>query len=329
MRRRIGPRLFSILGLLAVSMTAQAQNATVGTRLAEPPAAPSQTTVVDGSVEDISSSGGDIEPVNHCTSCTFTDTVSCYDEQNCSSKCGPLTKFKAHCHGLPTLKGLCHGKFAGCDTGACDSAACSSCYSKWDIEKRIYAGYVYGGASGIATKVAVGNINGAQVGAEFLPLVLMDGSSMFARVGFTTMWQYSALSGGVGGAGQIQSRLSGGRVSTSGGEMNSLIIGPTYRLDYDILGVRMSPNTTMGITFDWINMTPTNPAGGTTRSVDTFSFTGFDAGFYGKWAYDFGITEKINFSIGADYRSSSTSVLQQGNSWRNHIGFIIGMSHTF
>ena len=325
MRRRVGPRLYSILGLLAVSLTAQAQSVTDGTRLAEP----AQRTITDGSVEDLSTPG-EIQPVNHCTSCTFADTVSSYDEASCSSKCGPMTEYKAHCRGLPTLKGLCgKGRLGSGDNSACDSAACSSCYAGWDIEKRIYAGYVYGGASGISTKVAVGNINGAQVGAEFLPLVLQDGSTVFSRLGFTVMWQYSALSGGVGGAGQIQSRLSGGRISTSGGEMNSIILAPTFRLDYEILGIRLSPNSTMGLTLDWINMTPTNPAGGTTRTVDTFHFTGFDAGYYGKWAFDIGLSEKINFSIGMDYRSSATAVLQQNNDWRNHLGIVIGMSHTF
>jgi hypothetical protein len=213
------------------------------------------------------------------------------------------------------------------DTGSvCADAECATCYDKWDIEKRIYIGWVSGGARQTSTKIADGDFNGAQIAAEFLPWVCQDGSWAFARVGFTIMGQYSRLDGGEG---TVISNRTGGQISGDGGDIWSLVLMPTYRIDFDVFGVRVSPNLSAGITFDWSAMDRGDPVGGDTVRVESFQFNGFDAGFYGRWALDFGLTDKINLSIGMDYRASQTDVLHDEDDLRKHLGFVIGVSHTF
>jgi hypothetical protein len=283
----------------------------------------------DGAVEDLTGEAG-TEVISSTPSDTATSTISCYDDE-CAlheSKC--LSRFKAHVgrghkFGLG-LRGL-GNRLLNDDGTPCDSYECADCYSKWDCEKRVYIGYVRGSAQNQSTRLAVNDLDGAQVGAEFLPWVCQDGSVVFARTGFTVMWQYSHFIGGEQ-EGQIVSRASGGTIASQDGSMNSLILAPTYRVDFDLFGIRLSPNAMAGITFDWINVNGRPGTGGESIAVDSFKLTGFDAGFYGKMALDVGITEKINFSIGLDYRASSSDVLQD-NELRRHLGVVVGMSHTF
>jgi hypothetical protein len=44
--------------------------------------------------------------------------------------------------------------------------------------------------------------------------------------------------------------------------------------------------------------------------------------------FDFGLTESLNFGLGMDFRASSTDVMMDDD-LRKHLGFVIGLSHTF
>jgi hypothetical protein len=325
MRHQIGIGIGVALAILAGVRPAWSQEEAV---TASPPGH-SRVFSNEGAMEDLTGEVG-TTVVPAAPNDTATSTIACYDDE-CAlheSKC--LSRFKAHVgHGRKFGLGLraLGNKLLNDDGTPCDSYQCADCYSKWDCEKRLYIGYVNGAALKQSTRLAVNDLDGAQVGAEFLPWVCQDGSVLFARAGFTAMWQYSHFQGGAQ-EGQIISRRSGGTFAIEDGTMYSFILAPTYRVDFDLLGVRISPNASAGITFDWVNLNERSGTGGRAVSVDAFKLTGFDAGFYGKWALDFGITEKINFSIGMDFRASQTDVMQDDN-LRKHLGLVIGMSHTF
>ncbi len=282
----------------------------------------------DGAVEDLTGESG-TALIPSTSADTATATLSTYADDCAACESPSMSKFRHHVgkgHRLGLgIRSLASRWQDG--STSCDSYECADCYSKWDCEKRLYIGYVNGAALKRSTRLSVNDFDGAQVGAEFLPWVCQDGSVFFARTGFTVMWQYSHFLGG-SVEGQVVSRRSGGAFAIEDGTMHSLILAPTYRVDFDLFGVRLSPNASAGITFDWINLDEKSGTGGRTVSVDAFKLTGFDAGFYSKLALDFGITEKINFSIGMDFRASQTDVMQDDN-LRKHMGFIIGMSHTF
>lgn len=355
MRRRLAHALLALSATLAWCGVARSQQASEEYL---PPAPTGRVVSESGAIEDLSDEGG-ILPVHHCTDCTFSDTMSAYDETCAVGANTKLMKFKQHvlgrkfgkcsscdascgeeCGGScgPSCGNGCGGgalagigrclAAKGIGNGDCEDYECANCYSRWDCEKRLYIGYVAGNATKASTRLGPNDLDGAQVGAEFLPWVCQDGSEFFARMGFTVMWQYSHFRGGAV-EGQLESDLTGGLISVDSGQMHSFIIAPTYRVDFDIFGIRLSPNASMGMTFDWIDLQPTAPVGGRTAPVEEFKFTGFDAGYYGKWALDFGITEKINFSIGMDFRASTTDVMQDSGDLRKHLGLVIGMSHTF
>jgi hypothetical protein len=326
MRHRIGIGIGVAVAVLAGIRPAWSQEQPISG------SAPGHSRVfatTDGAVEDLTGEAGP-QVLPGTAADTATATLSTYadDCASCESPC--MSKFRHHVgHGRKIGLGLrsLGSRWLGNTTTPCDSYECANCYSQWDCEKRLYIGYVNGAALKRSTRLAVNDFDGAQVGAEFLPWVCQDGSVFFARTGFTVMYQYSHFLGG-SVEGQIVSRRSGGAVAIEDGTMHSLILAPTYRVDFDVFGVRLSPNASAGITFDWVKLDERAGTGGRTVNVDAFKYTGFDAGFYSKLALDFGITEKINFSIGMDFRASQTDVMQDDN-LRKHMGFIIGMSHTF
>lgn len=267
-----------------------------------------------GAVEDLQESG-DVQTVHQGCDGPCYDPIACYDESCCSSKGGPVKRLKSM---------LSDWKNGG---GACQGYPCANCYAGWDIEKRVVINYVHGNASKPATRISVGDFDGGQLGVEFLPWVLQDGSEVFSRMGFTIMGQYSRLYGNH--LSSTQSRLSGGLLNVDSGDMWSLIVAGTYRLDFDFLGVRFSPNALMGGTFDWIDVEPGHYGGGIAKQVDFFNLTGFDCGFYARLMFDVGITEKINIGIGMDFRASHTDVMQDDHDLRKHTGLVLTMSHTF
>lgn len=292
------------------------QPAVVESSLIEAHPAAGEEAPVVGAVEDLSGTGG-IAPVVHSTDCSFPDPIAYHDECCCRGpRSEKLSRFKQAIFGN------------GGDNSACGEYGCADCYGKWDIEKRVFFSYVHGNAHKPATRASVNDLDGGQIGAEFLPFVLQDGSEVFTRWGFTVMWQYSRFLGSAQDW-TVQSRLSGGTISIDDGDMYSLVIGPTYRMDFDLFGIRFSPNSTVGATFDWVDLNRGPVFANTSvRTVEQFNFTGFDAGFYSRWMFDIGITERLNFSIGMDFRASDTDVMQE-DSLRKHLGFVIGMSHTF
>lgn len=265
-----------------------------------------------GAVEDMREGG--VEILNSSPNGSCYDAIGCYEESCCrEGGRGPLARFKG---------AMAHWRHGGAD---CQAYPCADCYSWLDVEKRLFFGYVYGNAAKPNTRHGVNDFDGGQIAAEFLPWVLQDGSAVFTRHGFTVMYQYSRFVGNP--ITQFRSDLSGGLASVDGGDMHSLVVGWTYRLDTDVVWVRFSPNATLGATFDWIDVDPVPGRGGSTFALDSFKYTGFDCGFYARLMFDFGLTEKINFGIGMDFRASDTEVMQ--DDLRKHMGFVIGLSHTF
>lgn len=278
-----------------------------------------QSSVPMGMVEDLQQTEADqSQIINHTTDCEFCQTYEHYDD-SCAESCpdGPLARFKRRFSSHTPLGGA----------SACDSYPCADCYSHWDVEKRIFLGYVNGNAMKPATRVSVNDFDGAQIAMEVLPWVLQDGSEVFSRWGFTAMYQYSNFYGSR--FSQAQSDFSGGLASVDGGDMHSFVFGATYRIDFDMIWVRFSPNATIGGTMDWVDLDQIRGQGGFTYPVESFRWTGFDCGFYTRLMFDFGITESLNFGLGMDFRASSTDVMMDEDDLRKHMGFVIGLSHTF
>lgn len=282
--------------------------------------APARQSIPTGLVEDLQQSEGEgNQVVTYTTECEFCSAYDRYDEA-CAEGCrenGPLAKFKRRFWN----KGMMG------DGSACDGYPCADCYSHWDVEKRIFLGYVNGNAMKPATRVSVNDLDGAQIALEVLPWVLQDGSEVFSRWGFTAMYQYSNFYGSR--FSQAQSQLSGGLASIDGGDMHSFVLGATYRIDFDLLWVRFSPNATIGGTFDWVDLDQKAAQGGFTQRVESFKWTGFDGGFYARLMFDIGLTETFNLGLGMDFRASSTDVMMDNDDLRKHMGFVIGLSHTF
>lgn len=265
----------------------------------------------------------------YCTQCDF-DPYQHMADSKYRVKHLPL---RAKAHGL--MDSLRLGELFGHeDTGDglggdgeyCDFE-CANCYGKLDIEKRIIYSYAADKAQGRPTRAAYGDANTGQVGAEFLPCVLIDGSEVYFRWGFTALFNYSNFEGNR--TITLQSERSGTQLNINDGVSYGFILGPTWRADFEIFHVRMSPNFTVGGFFDWVTVREIPPEGTEVLRVDTFKFAGFDFGGYVRGMMDFPITKHINISVGMEYKFLPTDVMMDDDDYRKHLGFVIGLNHEF
>jgi hypothetical protein len=263
-----------------------------------------------------SDDSGMVAPASHQTHCAF-DAYGHYDEIRSRAKQPKKRQWRrSRCrHGCPDC-----GPDAPCDF------ECANCYSRWDIEKRLFVTYSHANALGAQTVETYGDSDGAQVGIELLPFIISDNQHYYSRFGLMAMFNYVNYEGSPDVT--LQSRLSGNLLTIDDADTFGLAIGPVYRIDFEIAGIRLSPNAAVGLALDWTNVDEILPQGTITRSVDRFKFTAFDAGAYIRMALDVGITETLNVSIGGDYKLVKTDAMID-NDFRNHFGVVVGFSHEF
>ena len=235
----------------------------------------------------------------------------------------------------------------------CENFLCANCYDRWNFEKRIFGAYVHSVAHGGVTETSYGDAHAGQAGIELLPYVIQDGSRSFTRFGGTIMFDYQNYEGSVPNEAfsfadravpslTVQSLETGEVFTTDNGETFSLMLGPTWRTDFDMFGIRMSPNVTAGLSLDWTNIDgrqipPVDNTGQTIfgfaqtgdRQIDRYKTTGFDAGGFVRAVWDFGITERINFGVGGQYRFTPTNVAVDDFETRKHIGVVLQFSTEF
>jgi hypothetical protein len=271
-----------------------------------------------GAVQQQDQLGSGLVPVKHCTSCNF-DPYEHFDDTRAGAN-------------KPTMGSMIrdHRYFnaRAADGDYCDFQ-CANCYSSWDIEKRIFFSYSPDGPQGHATQFAYNNAHSGQVGVELLPWVMTDSPNGYTRWGGTFMFNYSNYDGFK--SGNLQSRLSGRELRTNDGVSYQFILGPTIRHDIEIFGLRVSPNATVGMIFDWSTLKGIEPSDTTPRlrRVDEFKFSGFGYGGYARAMLDFPIGDYIMLGVGAEYKFVSTDVLMNDDDLRKHMGVVIAVSFAF
>lgn len=261
-----------------------------------------------------------VMPVSHRTNCNF-DAVGAWDEANARRHHQPISK---RLRGAQTMG----NNACGCDdaNGPCDFKACSP-WSEWDFEKRFIAAFIFRNAHGGATQAAYGDSWGAQFGVEWLPWVLVDGSDRYSRMGFTTLFEYSNFEGG--GSTTLQSIQTRNFITIGDGVSYSFILGPTYRCDFDLFGVRVSPSVTAGVDFEWTTLRERQPTNFVIRRVNEFKYSGFDAGFYSRLMWDFGITDYLTIGVGMDFKYVPTDVMVRHDEARKHTAVVLQITHSF
>lgn len=259
-----------------------------------------------------------VQPTNYSSDCNF-NPVSAWDESNVRKRHSPVSK---RLRGAQTTGG------GNCDdaNGPCDFKAANP-WGDWDFEKRFIAAFVSRNAHGGATQAAYGDSWGAQFGVEWLPWVLTDGSERYSRMGFTTLFEYANFEGGSNTT--LQNRQTLNFLTIGDGVSYSFIVGPTYRVDFDFLGIRMSPSAMVGIDFEWTTLRERAPTSLNIRRIDDFKFSGFDAAFYTRLMWDYGITDNMTLGIGMDFKYVPTDVMVRSNEARKHTGFIVQLTHNF
>lgn len=272
-----------------------------------------------------------ITPVNHQTSCSF-DAYENYITAKARKRHQPLSEAYHRHDGSGSPDGIQQtGYFSGLgkhgkNNAACDFE-CANCWTCFDVEKRFFVAYVDGNGHKTATQAGYGDYYAGQFGVEVLPYVLVDGATSYIRWGGTAIFQYADYVGNRSVT--LFSRESGNFLSVQDGKTYSFILGPTVRWDFEICGIRISPNYTMGVAFDWTQMKETAPQGRTFRSIDSFKFTGFDVGGYSRLMFDFPITDWLTIGTGLDYKYSPTDVMVDKDDVRKHMGFVLQVTHQF
>ena len=272
--------------------------------------------------------GAQVRPVQHCTDCTF-DAYAHYNEMRSSCRRG----------GLGGLAGTFRQRHLSCDSGACgtgctgdpngycDQFPYSNAHPWLDFEKRFFVSYVSGSAKNLDSRVVYGNANSLQVGAEFLPTPITDADLYYCRWGITAMFNYSRYEGDASTT--LLSELSGSVIAVDEGQSYGFVIGPTFRTDFEIHGLRLSPNATFGVAFDWTTLDTTAPTSASTFSVEEFKTSGFDAGPYVRLMLDVALSDNVYLGIGGDYKHIPTDVMVSNDGYRGHLGFVITLSHEF
>lgn len=267
---------------------------------------------------------GAVTPVLHDTSCSF-DSIGHYNEMRSGAR-----------HKSGTLGSRLRGVWSDPDrVPQEDKDYChfgpANCWSCIDVEKRLFVTYSIDGPQGRATQLGYGGANSAQVGLEALPWVLRDSPNLYSRWGGSVLFLYSAFTGF--DLGIIQSKLSGRQLTITGGDSYALAFGPTFRTDFEILGVRHSPNVTGGLLFDWVSVDVGPPASVPParyiRRVDTFKQTGFDVGGFLRFMWDIGLTDYLSLSMGMQIKFAPSDVMIAEDEYRKHMGFVIGLTHEF
>jgi hypothetical protein len=270
-----------------------------------------------GAVQQQDQLGSGLVPVKHCTSCNF-DPYERFDDQRGGAMKQTLGS---------KVRDSRYFDSRAADGDYCDFQ-CANCYSAWDIEKRIFFSYSPDGPQGHATQFAYNNAHSGQVGVEVLPWVITDSANGYTRWGGTFMFNYSNYDGFK--SGNLQSRLSGRELRTNDGVSYQFIVGPTLRHDIEIFGVRISPNATMGMIFDWSTLKEIEPSlGPRVRRVDEFKFSGFGYGGYARAMLDFPIGDFIMLGVGMEYKFVGTDVLMDDDDIRKHMGVVMAVSFRF
>lgn len=311
--------------------------------------APATALLPDGS------SYGAIQPATHCTSCSF-DSYGYYDEaQQHHQRIGERYRKKfggggegcdtcgaADTGGQGFLRAWAakHGGFSEdpsraqnrTNDDAYNDFQCANCYGRWNFEKRLFYAYDYGKSLGLATRAAYDNDHGAQVGVELLPWVLTDGSFHYSRWGLMTLFDYRNYQGNrqftlESRAAQLKGISS--FLTVNDAVTYSWVLGPMYRVDFEVCGIRMSPNVMAGMAFDWTSVHTREPVGTELRRIGEFKHAGFDAGGYIRWMWDFAICDSINIGVGMDFKFTPTDVMVDHDDMRKHIGVIVALNHEF
>lgn len=276
-----------------------------------------QDSVPRGAVEERGELGGALIPVRHSTTCSF-DAVEQFEEMQAGVLRGNMSQRPRH--GL-------FGKDK--DYTAYNSFECANCWSWFDVEKRLILNYVHSGPQGKATLLGYGESDSGQAGFEILPFVGRDSPNNYTRWGGLFLFDYTHYNGFKYGI--LQSKLSGRELTVKSGETFSFFVGPALRTDFEVLGLRLSPNMSGGITFDWTNMTesPPSPVAYHIRRVDRFNFDGFDVGGFYRFALDFAVTDYMNLSVGFQAHFDPSDIMLDNDEWRKLFGVTVGLSHEF
>ena len=149
-------------------------------------------------------------------------------------------------HGRTPLLG---GGGAGADFQAANTWAWTN------VEKKLFINYTHATPYSTASKLAYGPSDGAEIGVEVLPWVLRDDDRRFTRMGWTTAFDYRDYKGNRGA--EILSTLSGNTLASAGGRGFSAIVAGTWRTDFRLFGMRMSPSLSAGLDFDTVSMRQT------------------------------------------------------------------------
>lgn len=272
-----------------------------------------------GAMEQRDDQGGAVIPVKHCTSCQFDAQGHWHEFKHKKIVANLGSRLRA---------GWSHRKDdeGDPDNSYCDFE-CANCYGWIDVEKRIFFTYSYDSPNGTPTKFGYGSGNSAQVGVEVLPWVLRDSPNIYTRWGGTALFNYTGWDGFDGG--YLQSNLSGRVLSVSYGTSYGFGVGPTWRTDFEIFGVRLSPNATVALFFDWTTMKPKEPILPNVRTIDEFRFAGFDVGGIIRAGLDIPITKSFNFVVLGQWKFVPTDVMTRNGDLRSHIGVVVGFNQEF
>lgn len=317
MHRCIGLRALAVsLSLAAGSAWAQSPQSPPGQFPHDRPLA--GEPVPRGAVEERGEFGGAVIPVTHDTHCNF-DPVEQFNDERAGALDPSISQRVRHKH---------FGRLARPDEDYCNFE-CANCWSWADVEKRFIFSYAIAGPQGFATEAGYGGYNSGQFGIEVLPWVLRDSPNNYTRWGGTAFFHYASYI--PFDQSVITSQLSGRQLTVHDGNTYSLIVGPTLRTDFEVGHVRLSPNFTGGLSFDWTTMHGEFPSNNAHlfREVQQFHMGGFDVGGYFRWMLDFALTDYLYLSMGVEYKFSPTDILVRNDEIRKHTGFVIGFSHEF
>jgi hypothetical protein len=269
--------------------------------------------------------------------------------------------------GLPGLQGI-RGRFSNMCADARSALSCegwkdgvdcpdpqfqcANCYGWTNFEKKMFIQYHYLYPLRTASKVAYGESNGAMIGVEWLPWVIRDDERHFTRWGVITAFDYQNFNGNRTAI--IQSLQSGNILSSSSGNAFGAIIAPVWRHDFFIFNHRFSPSMALGLSLDWVAMRETDPNSqtpapiapgiptvpepfpntglpftNTVLQVDSFRYTDFCVGGYGKFMIDIPLHDKLNLGFGMDLRLVPSKVFLPNDGMRKHFGVIVQLSADF
>ncbi|QDU60994.1 hypothetical protein Pan216_18470 [Planctomycetes bacterium Pan216] len=275
---------------------------------------------------------GGITPIVHTTECEF-DAVSHFNEVSCRpAQKQPLwKKFMAlkhkPCDDCGSL-GAC-----GCgETGPCDFT-CANCMSWLNFEKRIILAYGRGAAWKTFTRTVYGGMYQGQAGVELLPFVCWNGDCIYSRWGMMFMFDYNRYEGSADTVtlqtlNAQQGTLS--QLAVNRGETFSFQMGPVWRTDLNLWKVRLSPNFSTGITFDWTNIETGPPVSYYIYQVEKFKASGFDVGGYLRFVLGIGLTKTTTFGVGTEFRYTPTDVLTPDDrSMRKYLSLILQVTQNF